>query len=622
MSIDSAQTDQTIESILLEKKAITQEQFDNVTREKLRGNQNAEEIIIQNHYTDQTNIVRAKGELLGIPFIDPTTQSISHDVIKMVPEATARKYILIPFAKDETFLSIAMFDPEDMLISQFLQRSTGLKVKPYISTSDKIGRAIEQEYTKSLGEDVTKAVELATETSAMRLKENLGSIDQAEEVIKVSPVAEIVSVLLEYAVKSNASDIHIEPFENGTRIRYRIDGVLQEKFPLPKSIHDSIVARIKILAEMPIDEKRKPLDGKFKVVVGETRTDLRVSTLPTVFGEKVVIRLLKDQKHVFSFPELGLWGKAQQAMDQALKQTTGIVFVTGPTGSGKTVTQATSLSKLNSIKVNIITLEDPVEIAIPGVNQCQINQKAGLTFATGLRSILRQDPNIIMVGEVRDLETGRLAIQAALTGHLVLATLHTNSAAGAIPRLIDMGVENFLIASTLNIALAQRLSRRICPYCREEYEPDDEVKADLKRVLGEKYLHLGLGESPFKEKINTDQEDENWGNEKPAIPEPKKSDDGKPITEIPAGFKLSRGKGCDQCGQTGYKGRIGLYEVMEVNSAIRKLTEEKADEDRLEKAAIENGMISLLQDGYLKVMWGITTIEEVLSITDDQYREY
>lgn len=606
MSTNSAQS---LEDILLQNSIITEAQHKAIVDEKLKSGESAEKIILRNKYADENILQKMKSELVGIPYIDPVETTINPEAVQLVQEGTARKYTLMPFDKDDTTLSVAMVDPEDLLVIQYLERSTKLKIKPYFAGPQQIESAIDREYSKSLGKDVSHAIEQATASTTKKLQESLKNIDQAEDIIKVSPVAQIVSVILEYAVKSGASDIHIEPFETGTRIRYRIDGVLHEKFPLPKTIHNSIVARIKILADMPIDERRIPLDGKFKVEFGQTKTDLRVSTIPTVFGEKVVIRLLKDSKTIFTLKQLGLWGKAHHDFNQALKQTTGIIFVTGPTGSGKTVTQATSLSKLNVEGVNIITLEDPVEISIPGVNQVQINTKAGLTFASGLRSILRQDPNIIMVGEVRDKETAQLAIQAALTGHLVLATLHTNSAAGAIPRLKDMGIESFLIASTLNVALAQRLARRICPYCKESYEADSEKVEDFKKVLPPQLFKTGLGPSPFED----NEENKNDDAPQPEhVPVQSQEED-----KLPEKIILHRGKGCDRCNNTGYKGRIGLYEVMKITPEIQHLTEQNVPEDEINNKAVEQGMIRLVEDGYLKALWGITTIEEVLSVISD-----
>ena len=589
---------QKIEELLLQKGLLTPNQYRQIQDEQLKNGLSPEEIIKRDKLVNDIDIAKAISELSSIEFVDLSQKIIHAQTTKLIQESIARQYVLMPFEYDKASISIAMADPFDLQTIEFLERSTGLKVKTYISTEDIINTVIEREYSKSLGKDVSEAIEQATATSTKKIKESLKNIEEVNQVIKVSPVAQIVSVVLEYAVKSGASDIHIEPMEEGTRLRYRIDGVLQEKFPLPKTIHNSIIARIKILANMPIDERRKPLDGKFKVIFGETKTDLRVSTMPTVFGEKAVIRLLKDQKTTFTLNQLGMWGEGLKKVDEALKQTTGIMLVTGPTGSGKTVTLATSLDKLNTIRVNIITLEDPVEISISGVNQVQINPQAGLTFASGLRSILRQDPNIIMVGEIRDVETARLAIQAALTGHLVLATLHTNSASGAIPRLIDMGVETFLIASTVNVIMAQRLTRRICINCIESFSPEEKLKEDIKNVLGERLMRAGLGPSPFAKNQYADKT-------------------AKPAENSNNEIKLYRGKGCDRCNNTGYKGRIGIYEVMSVNSEIQKLAENNAPSDEIQKKAVENGMITLVQDGYLKALWGVTTIEEVLSVADE-----
>lgn len=594
---------QKLEDILLAKGLINSEKYQTVVAEHHKHGTPVKEIVINEGLVSEEDVTKIHAEISGYQYIDPTEGPIQPEAVTLVPEQIARKYNIMPLKVDGTKIKIAMTDPDDLELIQFLERSTQHNIDIYVSTAESISRAIDKEYTKSLGQDVSHAIEQAAATTTQKMKETLKSIDQADEIIKVSPVAQIVSVILEYAVKSGASDIHIEPYENKTRIRYRIDGILAEKFPLPITIHNSIVARIKILANMPIDEKRKPLDGKFKVEFGDRKTDLRVSTIPTVNGEKVVIRLLKADQETLTLDKLGLWGQAHDDFEKTLKQSTGILLVTGPTGSGKTVTLATSLEQLNSVKVNIITLEDPVEISIPGVNQVQINQQAGLTFASGLRSILRQDPNIIMVGEIRDIETAKLAIQAALTGHLVLATLHTNSAAASITRLVDMGVEPFLIASTVNLCLAQRLVRRLCNHCKQKVPADPKFTEDIKKVLGERLLKLGLGESKLHEDI-------------------KKGAPSEPITPVDTQtypedqIFLYKAKGCEKCNDTGYKGRIGLFEVIRMNSAMRVATEANSPVDKLTEQAINSGMITLLQDGYIKSLWGITTLEEVLTVTD------
>lgn len=592
-----------IEDVLLNRGLLTQEQYDEIKKISLTSDRTAIEIIEENGYVSDVDILKIQSELNGMEYIDPREQEIPVETLNLINEKVASKYTLIPISVDKYAVNVVMADPYDLEVIQLLERTTKKSIHASTCIPEYITEAIEKNYGRTFGAEVTAEIEKVAESTTQKIAESLNSIDQAEDIIKVSPVAKVVGIILEYAVKTGASDIHIEAGEEKTRVRYRIDGVLVEKFPLPKSIHNSVIARIKILANMPIDERRKPLDGKFKVEVGKDRTDLRVSTLPTVFGEKCVIRLLKSEGQVLSLDQLGLWGDEYKTFYEALNKSTGIILVTGPTGSGKTVTMATSLQKLNSPKVNIITLEDPVEISIPGANQVQINPTAGLTFATGLRAILRQDPNIIMVGEIRDLETARLAIQAALTGHLVLATLHTNSASGAIPRLIDMGVEPFLLSSTINVSLAQRLSRRICKNCIEEYEADEVVSANIRDVLGDRLLALGMGTPQLPIKKEEDQNHDAQAEIKTDETKSKK-------------IKLFRGKGCQICGNTGYKGRIGLYEVMKITTEIQRLTESSSPEDIIQKTAKEQGLITLVQDGYIKALWGMTTIEEVLNVAD------
>ena len=397
--------------------------------------------------------------------------------------------------------------------------------------------------------------------------------------LKDAPVARIVNTIFEYSAKSGASDIHIEASEEKSRVRYRIDGILQEKLTLPKKVHESLIARIKIMANLKIDEKRIPQDGRIKIKVGDEEIDLRVSTLPTVNGEKVVIRLLRDTGNSLKLKDLGLRGISLKRIEEAILKPFGIILVTGPTGSGKTVTLATALRKLNTSRVNIITLENPVEIRIQGVNQVQINNAAGLTFASGLRSILRQDPNIIMVGEIRDSETASLAINAALTGHLVLSTLHTNSSAGAIPRLLDMEVEPFLLASTINVVVAQRLVRKICSACKEEFKAPESVSDEVRKTLGDLVNEV--------------------------LPA-----DVRESGEI----TLFRGKGCEECGDSGYKGRMGIYEVLEMSEKITSMTIENRSAGEIENVAIEEGMITVIRDGMIKAVEGLTSVEEVLRV--------
>ncbi|MDP3244076.1 MAG: GspE/PulE family protein, partial [bacterium] len=384
-----------------------------------------------------------------------------------------------------------------------------------------------------------------------------------------------VSTILEYAVTSRASDVHIEPQEERIRVRYRIDGILYDKLSLPKSVQDAVISRIKILSEMKIDEHRTPQDGRFNFKVEDKEVDLRISVLPTTFGEKIVMRLLRKSGGVPSLEELGLNGSSLRNLETAMLRPHGIIIVVGPTGSGKTTTLYSVLNKLNTTRVNISTLEDPIEYQMPGINQVQVNPAVNLTFAEGLRSFLRQDPNIILVGEIRDKETTELAIQAALTGHLVFSTLHTSNAAGALPRLLDLGAETFLLASTMNAVLGQRIVRKICSHCKIEVIPPQQIVEEMKVVLG-KYL-----------------------------PEGQKQ------------VKFYKGKGCAECGNTGYIGRIGIFETLPITEKIVSFILQHADSGTIEKEAIAEGMITMKQDGYLKVLAGITTVEDVLRVAQE-----
>jgi type IV pilus assembly protein PilB len=579
-----------IEDILFDQKLITDDQLSAIKFEHVNTGKAIEQILKERGYVTNDQYVKAFGTVYGIEYAQLDGKTVDPALLELIPHAIAEKYGVVPFEldKDKELLSVAMLDPLDLQAISFLETKTGYKVKPFVSTAKEIENIIEEQSGKVIGEEITAALEEISQTT-LKIEENQGDLDD-EATLRDAPIARIVGMVLETAVKTGASDVHIEPTEKDTRLRYRIDGILEEKRKLPKQMHESLIARIKILSSMKIDEKRLPQDGRFKVEVGKSKTDLRVSTLPTIYGEKVVIRLLKEEGAIFTFDDLGLRGLSLKRFKEAITKSVGMILVTGPTSSGKTVTLASTLSKLNTVRVNIMTVEDPVEIRVAGVNQVQINPKAGLTFATGLRSFLRQDPNIIMVGEVRDAETAELAIHAALTGHLVLSTLHTNSAAGAVPRMLDMGVENFLLASTLNAVLAQRLVRKICEECKEEYAPPESVVEDIRRVID------GISHSQIL-----------MSKDKGIVESVKKVQKGD--------VKLTRGKGCDVCNGTGYKGRTGIFEVLEMTEEVQRLTLEHKSSGEIHKKAMEEGMLTLEQDGYLKVVEGLTTIEEVLRVS-------
>lgn len=579
-----------IEDVLFEKELISKDQLSAIKFEHANTGKSVDKIIKERGLVNNDEYVKAFGETHGIKYVSLKGKKIPSNVLELVSSKVSQKYHAIPFELDEKtgVLSAAMVDPLNLQSIQFLEKNTGYDIKPFVATKEEIESIIQDQSGEAIGEEISAALEEISETT-LKIEENQGNLDD-ETSLRDAPIARIVGMVLETAVKTGTSDVHIEPTEKDTRLRYRIDGILQEKRKLPKEMHPSLVARIKILSSMKIDEKRVPQDGRFKIEVGNVKTDLRVSTLPTIYGEKVVIRLLEEEGSIFGFKDLGMHGSSMKRFEEALLKPNGLILVTGPTGSGKTVTLASALNKLNSVKVNAITIEDPVEIRIPGVNQVQINPQAGLTFASGLRSFLRQDPDIIMVGETRDDDTAGLTIHAALTGHLVLSTLHTNSAAGAIPRILDMNVENYLLASTLNAVLAQRLVRRICEDCKEEYVPpkgvQDEVRGVVSSVTDSQILM---------------------------------SKDKSIVDAVKLGqkriIKLYRGVGCDSCDGKGYKGRVGIFEVLKMTEEIQELTLNNRSSGEIHKKAVEQGMLTLEQDGYLKSLQGLTTVAEVLRVS-------
>lgn len=568
---DGIKTEKTLVDILLNEHIITPEQFTTLSTEAARTGKNIEDILIEMKLVSEEQYYEARAKLTGIPFVAVSTLPFSPESLSFIPKNVAERFNVIPFASDKEKLtiSVAMADPLDFEAINFIQQKSGLTVIPFQGIPSEIKESVTTQYNIGLIGEVKEA--LAENDAVAKVK----TFDQQSiaRVIKEAPIAKIVSTILEYAIKSRASDVHIEPQEDRIRVRYRIDGILYERLSLPKGVQDAVISRIKILSDLKIDEHRTPQDGRFNFKFMDQEVDLRVSVLPTTFGEKIVMRLLKKSGGVPTLNELGLTGVAQKSLEAAILRPHGIIIVCGPTGSGKTTTLYAVLSKLNTAKVNIATLEDPVEYQMAGVNQVQINPDVGLTFASGLRAFLRQDPNIILVGEIRDKETSDLAIQAALTGHLVFSTLHTSNAAGTLPRLIDMGAETFLLASTMTAIVGQRIARQICPTCKEPYKPTPEIDMEIKNVLGTL--------APQKE------------------------------------FVLYKGKGCEACGQSGYLGRVGIFEVLTVTNRISRLILEKSDANSIEDEAKKEGMITIKQDGYLKALEGLTTLEEVLRVAQD-----
>lgn len=566
--------------MLVQNQVLTEEQAQEINSVQLATSKGLEDILKESELVSEVNLVKAKAELNQVPFVTVNETGVAPEALSQVDESVARRYTVLPFVLDqeEKKIKVAMADPLNISAISFIEQKTGLKVEPYYATPSELKRLISERYAQDLSSDVTAALE---ETKTIKH----GDLDiiQGQEggFIKAAPINKIVNTVLDYAMQSRASDVHIEPMAAKTRVRYRIDGILQEKLILPRTVHDAVVSRIKILSDLKIDEKRVPQDGRFDYSVNGQDVDLRVSTMPSVHGEKVVMRLLMKNQSVPGLEELGMRGLALQQVNQAIKIPHGIFLVTGPTGSGKTTSLYSILNNINTPKVNIMTLEDPVEYQMPGITQVQVRPQAGLTFANGLRSFLRQDPDIIMVGEIRDTETAELAVQASLTGHLVFATLHTNSAAGALPRLVDMKVEPFLLSSSMILVMGQRVVRKINTEYREEYQPDKEVVADIKRVLGSHF------DAWFKE---NNKDPENF-----TLYRPKKD---RPQTEPE------------------YKGRTGIFEVLNITDEIKSLINKQVPAGEINDLAMKNGMMLMKQDGYIKALEGITTIEEVLRVAE------
>lgn len=572
-----------LEKILLDNKVISQKELDNYLDEARKRNQSLEEYLYSQKIINEERLYQTAAQSFGFPFINLKNETIRKDILFLIPEPIAVTHKIVAFDKTDTELKIASTNPQDLQIFEFLGKKTGLEIKIYLTTPEGISEAIKN-YHKGLQaefQEITKEKETAetTETEG-------GS--KLKELAHDLPVIRIVDTLLEYAIFENASDIHIEPTEKEVIVRYRVDGVLRNVMTLPKSIHAGIVARIKILSNLKLDEHRLPQDSRFKVETNEYKVSFRVSIIPTYDGEKIVMRALNEQTSVLSLEQLGFQKKPLDAVRRNIKKPHGLVLVTGPTGSGKTTTLYAILNLLNKPEVNITTIEDPIEYRMPGLNQSQVNPKIGYTFASGLRAFLRQDPNIIMVGEIRDQETAEIAIHAALTGHLVLSTLHTNDAPTTLPRLSEMGVPAFLVASTTNLIIAQRLVRKICQDCLESYTLN---KTDLDKL--EKQINFESVLQIFEQEGLTTK---------------KQSKDT---------LLFYRGAGCKKCDKTGYKGRMGIYEVLEVTPLISELILKGAPAKEIQKAAKDQGMLTIMEDGFIKAKTGITTIEEVLRVTKE-----
>ena len=590
-------SDSTIVKLLERSGAATSQQLQPLVSEAASSNLRLQDIVLQNNLIDERALTKLYATYADIPYIELDPRDIPSDILMRIPERIARQYNAVIFKIDpDGLIHLAMDDPDDVQAVNFIEKEIGTNTRIYIAPRSNILECLEG-YRGDVTQELKEVIDIQREDDGSNQK-----VTEAE-VAEDSPIAQTVNLLLEYAIRSNASDIHIEPREQFVQVRYRIDGVLKEVNRLPKNVLGALVSRIKILSNLKIDERRIPQDGRFKIKVAGKQYALRVSTLPIADGEKVVMRILDESNQAVTLEQLGYWGHSLAVINQALTEPNGMILVTGPTGSGKSTSLFSVLSMLNTPEVNISTIEDPVEYKIPGVNQTQTNSKAGMTFASGLRALLRQDPNIIMVGEIRDGETANLGVQAALTGHLVFSTLHTNNAATCLPRLLDMGIEPFLIASTVKAVVGQRLVRRLCMNCRQSYVPDQTEVAEITRLF-----HLAPGQNFYYiHQLEAQAIVQKVGGETPW---------GTTDTTIAALWRPSP-NGCDECNHTGFKGRVGIYEVLGTSREIQKMIIGGNTSNEIQDQAVAEGMTTMLTDGLIKAIRGNTTVEEVLRVTKE-----
>lgn len=693
---------ETLKKLLISSGKVTPEVLKQAETTAAQTSQPLEQIVIHRHIIGERELVALYAKSLNLPYVDLTNVKIPREILSRIPERIAKKYQVVLFGQNPKThgWQLAMSDPEDVQAVDIIDKQLGGNLQVYVATQSDILTVLDQ-YRTGLDNEINKAIRESATTGDGATKQDTVS---AEDISEDAPIAKTVNIILEYAVKSGASDVHIEPREGIVQIRYRIDGILRESMTLPRQILPAVVSRIKILANLKIDEHRVPQDGRFKATIGSKTVAIRVATLPVMEGEKVVMRILNESTKAATLEELGFSGQALSSIKNGIKQPDGMILVTGPTGAGKSTTLYSVLTLMNTPSVNISTIEDPVEYRVPGVNQTQVNTQAGMTFANGLRALLRQDPNIIMVGEIRDAETADLAIQAALTGHTVLSTLHTNNAATTLPRLLDMNIEPFLIATTVNTVIAQRLVRKLCTKCKTPYTPSgsllDEIEStfDLTRVLPHLNTESSVTDTPRQtsapdptpaprpiadtapirkdssrkvipvpenldlerrsildriaqdpniiDRPSGDGDDSSIGlpadNIKPNPVQPPQAtgedkiqqiveepttnsiDEQSPFDEMPPAstpnkntdtLVLYRSVGCKQCGNSGFSGRMGIYEVLDISTEIGSLITAKATADEIQKLAISKGMSTMQEDGLMKALQGLTTIEEVLRVT-------
>lgn len=574
-------TNGQLKNILEKAKILPAKEFESLAKRAADDGREVENYLTEKKVITAPALYEAAAAYFQVPFVNLKEQTIRKDVLLSIPEPIASTHNLIAFNSNSKEIEIAALDPEDLEIFEFIKKKSGLEPKIYLTTPEGIKEGLKQ-YHKTLKAELSYLTEEAE-------KKIGGEEEDLKKLAEDLPVVRIVDTLLEYAIFEDASDIHIEPEEKDVIVRYRVDGILHNVMLLPKNVQAGIIARIKILANLKVDEHRLPQDGRFKIAKEEYKVSFRVSIIPTFDGEKIVMRLLNEKAQVLTLEQLGLQPSGLEILKRNITKPHGMILVTGPTGSGKTTTLYTILNILNTPRVNISTVEDPIEYRMQHVNQSQVNPKIGFTFAIGLRALLRQDPDIVMVGEIRDEETGEIAVHAAMTGHLVLSTLHTNDAITTLPRLTEMGIPSYLIASTTNIIMAQRLVRKICPNCIQSYKLDAQTIEEMKKQLNIPHIL-------------------------------EKMEKEKAITGAKKGLEsllFYRGKGCKRCNNQGYKGRIGIYETLEITEKVSDLILKKATVHEIKQAAEEQGMLTIVEDGFIKARNGITSIEEIMRVTKE-----
>ena len=587
----SVESQHRIEELLLEGKLMEKDDLEAAKVDALKASKPLIAYIAEKNLVGEEDLTRVSASAMGVPYVNLNQITVPEDITKLLPKETAETYLAVPFGMQQGRLAVGMLDPTNIQAVDFLSRKVARNITVYLASRGSIDHVLAQ-FHQDVATDLATAMDVASVDDHPKVETK--NAKGLQNLVQDAPITRALNAILDYAAQSRASDIHIEPREHELKIRYRIDGILQETMTLPKNIEPALISRIKILSNLRIDEHRIPQDGQFQIASNGREIDLRIAISPVVWGEQVVIRLLDKSGTVLTLESLGFRGRAARLINEGIHKPHGMTLSTGPTGSGKSTTLYAVVQELNDVSINIVTLEDPVEYKMDGINQIQVNGDVGLTFASGLRSILRQDPNVVLVGEIRDKETADLAVQAALTGHVVLSTIHTNSAAGVLPRMLDMGIEPFLIASTINTVIGQRLVRKLCEKCKSPFETNEAQTKSIMTTLGDV---LPKRESEL-EKV---QKDVGY--------------DTVPTADQKT-FTCYKAVGCRECVK-GYKGRIGIYEVFAMTPDMEKLLLAHSTTSEVQAQASKDGMLTMKQDGYFKALNALTTLEEVARVAAD-----